>query len=698
MQRIPTLRAMLRMLLSLMIFSPVALAAQVVPGTDDVQQDLLEGLFEDYGLDDGGEIQPEWLLLLEDLLKKPLDINTARHEDLGVFFFLSGLQRDNIIRHRSTYGLFVSIYELQAVEGIDLLTMHRLYPFITAGRYGDGVLERAHYWQTGRREFTFRYERVLEQRRGFLPRADDSPPAYEGDPNRLVGRLRYVSGNKISYGVSFEKDAGESFFSGSNPQGFDFYSAHLFIRRPFKGCEQLALGDYGLNLGQGLLISTGFNANKTAAVTMIKRVQRTLFPMNSWQEARFFRGAAAEWRLRSNLYATTFASLRNRDGNVTVVDTSFSELSLQVTSFQQTGFHRTASEIANRNAFQEVMFGGGIVYQRPGLKLGVQGVHFEYAPNFSPTLRPYNTFYFRGNQLTAGSVDFATSLAGNQMFGEVAMSHNGGWGGTVGMLSSPDRRLQTALLARHFSPDYWNVWGAPFSESFQPRNETGVYAGLVFRPVFGWVVSGFVDVWKHPWLTFRSDTPVRGSEQLVRVEYRERRKWQVYAQFRYKGRTVNESGAREIPDQVPTYRQQLRLQFQYEINQLLTMRTRTEWATADGGRGKEHGYLVAHDVIYKPLGSRWSGTMRYALFRTDGYASRIYMFENDLLYTFGLRPYYEHGQRFYINLRYRPINSLTLEARYEQYLLFNQDQIGSGWELIDGNQRSVVKTQIRWLF
>ena len=90
--------------------------------------------------------------------------------------------------------------------------------------------------------------------------------------------------------------------------------------------------------------------------------------------------------------------------------------------------------------------------------------------------------------------------------------------------------------------------------------------------------------------------------------------------------------------------------------------------------------------------------MRYALFKTDGYASRIYMFENDLLYTFGLRPYYYSGQRFYVNVRYRPWNALTLEARYELYRLFDQETIGSGNELIDNNQRSGIKCQVRWMF
>lgn len=689
---------MRRLLLLVLLLWTVRSWGQVLPGPEETQQNLIEGLFEDYGDDDGGEIQPEWLLLLEDLLHRPLDINTANEQDLRVFFFLESAQIDAIIAQRQQFGLYLHPLELQVVPGIDPMTLRRLMPFIRAGIRGDGTLERAHYWQTGRREFTLRMERGLEQKLGYLPRDDGSPPPYAGDPNRLVGRLRYFSGNKISYGISFEKDAGEAFFTGNNRQGFDFYSVHLFIRKPFKGCNQLLLGDFGLNLGQGLLVSTGFNSGKTAAVTMIKRVQRNIFPMNSWQESRFFRGAAAEWQLSKRFQLLTFASLRNRDGNVVEIDTSFSEISLQVSSFQQSGFHRTASEIANKGAFREFAAGAGITFRQRHVKIGVQGAHFLYDPVFQPATRPYSQFYFRGASLSAASMDYQATVRNLQLFGEAAVSHNGGFALSSGLLSSPDRKMQFALLARHFSRDYWNVWGAPLAESFIPRNESGLYAGMILRPVYGWRLYAFADMWHHPWFTFQSDSPVRGAEQLFRVEYEQRRQWQFYLQFRRKARTVNQSGSREVPDQVPTFRQQWRAQIQYDLNRIMSLRTRVEWSEAGTGNTAENGFLLAQDFLYKPVGSRWSATMRYAIFHTDGYASRIYMFENDLLYTFGLRPYYHHGQRFYLNLRFRPWNNLTLEGRYEIYRLFNQTEIGSGNERIDGPVRSGVKAQIRWLF
>ena len=58
--------------------------------------------------------------------------------------------------------------------------------------------------------------------------------------------------------VSFtgEKDAGEEFFQGSQKNGFDFYSAHLFVQG-FGTIKQLAIGDFQAQFGQGLTFWSG---------------------------------------------------------------------------------------------------------------------------------------------------------------------------------------------------------------------------------------------------------------------------------------------------------------------------------------------------------------------------------------------------------------------------------------------------------
>ena len=56
----------------------------------------------------------------------------------------------------------------------------------------------------------------------------------------------------MSIGFTMEKDAGEEFFKGKQSTGFDFYSAHCYIRN-LGILKSLAIGDYHVSFGQGLI-------------------------------------------------------------------------------------------------------------------------------------------------------------------------------------------------------------------------------------------------------------------------------------------------------------------------------------------------------------------------------------------------------------------------------------------------------------
>jgi hypothetical protein len=49
-------------------------------------------------------------------------------------------------------------------------------------------------------------------------------------------------------------------------------------------------------------------------------------------------------------------------------------------------------------------------------------------------------------------------------------------------------------------------------------------------------------------------------------------------------------------------------------------------------------------------------------------------------------------------LRYRPISSLTLEARFSQTFWSNQTEIGTGLEAINGQRKTQVSAQIKYVF
>ena len=56
--------------------------------------------------------------------------------------------------------------------------------------------------------------------------------------------------------------------------------------------------------------------------------------------------------------------------------------------------------------------------------------------------------------------------------------------------------------------------------------------------------------------------------------------------------------------------------------------------------------------------------LRYAVFRTDDYDSRIYTWENDLLYTFSIPALYGSGSRFYIMAAWKITGRAELRFKY----------------------------------
>ena len=108
----------------------------------------------------------------------------------------------------------------------------------------------------GKNNLMIRYQQILEEQKGFTENNDTSASPnsrYLGSPEKIYARYQFKYSNKLSFGITAEKDAGEEFFNGTQKNGFDFYSAHLFFK-DFGKIKALAIGDYQVQFGQGLTL------------------------------------------------------------------------------------------------------------------------------------------------------------------------------------------------------------------------------------------------------------------------------------------------------------------------------------------------------------------------------------------------------------------------------------------------------------
>ncbi|MEM9930277.1 MAG: helix-hairpin-helix domain-containing protein, partial [Bacteroidota bacterium] len=484
--------------------------------------------------------------LLEDYRRRPLNLNKATYEELTEILLLSPIQIGQMLDYRDRMGGFVSPYELQVIPSLDLEAIRRLAPFIRVGNdLDDAKISLGRMLAEGDRELYLRWQRRLETTRGYqIGPETGATNYYLGSPDRLYTRFRQRYGNKLSFGFTAEKDPGEAFFSENNRRrGFDYYSAHFFMANVNRTVKAIALGDFSVSFGQGLILYTGFGFGKSSQATNVARGGQVLRPYTSVNELSFMRGVGTTLALGKKSELTVFASRRGRTANlVSITDSIDLDLEdLGITSLDLSGLNRTPSEVDDRNSINQVNYGGSWRYQpNQRFHLGVNVLGTNLSRPLDLRDQPYNRFFFQGTDLLNAGIDYRYRLRNFTFFGEVAGSRNltdgatttGGVAQLHGLMLGLDRYVDLSVVYRNFDVDYQALNARPFAETTGARNEEGLYFGLEVRPGANWRINAYYDLFRFPYLRFNIDGPSQGSEYRFRLTYWQKRKLETYLEFR----------------------------------------------------------------------------------------------------------------------------------------------------------------------
>ena len=693
---------------ALLLLTLPARAQQYARPTNIDLDRLVQELFAEIQSDQPAPYEDLYATLLQ-YYQTPLDLNAAGREELRGLLLLSETQISSLLDHRQQVGPLLSLYELQSIDGFDLRTIYRVAPFVTVADPGPNGA-RGPLWQRVFKEdnnaLFLRYERVVQPRRGYA--APDTTSSgglssrYLGSPDKLLLRYRVSHAQDFSLGLTAEKDAGEplAWQPGQRRYGTDFVSAHLVVQERGR-LKTLALGDYQLQFGQGLLLSSGLQVGKGGeTITTLRRSSLGVRPYSSVLESTFFRGAAATVALTPTVRATAFGSRKYVDANRQLATDTLAAYGEFSSGVLLTGLHRTATELANRQSLGETIGGGNLAYASRSSHfaagLTAVGTHYDRALRKRP--EPYNAYEFRGQNNLAVGAHYSYVVRNVLLFGETARSRGGGLGTVNGLLASLAPNVDASVLYRHYGRDFHTFYGNAFGENSRTINETGLYLGLKVRPAAGWELSAYYDQFRFPWLRYQVGAPSRGHDWLLRLAYAPTKTSLLYAQLRTRWKEYDADGTRPVPQPVPTTRQSLLLFYDSAPLPYLSLRTRvqgTRYREATGPR--RTGYVLAQDAT-ATLGRRLRLSARYALFDTDDYATRQYVFEQDVLYAFSVPALYDRGTRTYLLAQIQATRHLTLWLRYAATHYRHQTTIGSGLDEIEGNRRDELKAQARYRF
>ena len=149
----------------------------------------------------------------------------------------------------------------------------------------------------------------------------------------------------------------------------------------------------------------------------------------------------------------------------------------------------------------------------------------------------------------------------------------------------------------------------------------------------------------------------------------------------------------------PVSKKNWRTQVQYKVNPSVSIRYRLDAMWYDlKGPLESRGFLTFFDIFYKPERKKFSGNLRLQYFETDNYDSRIYAYENDVLYGFSIPAFSGKGYRYYINMEFDLGKAFSVWVKWAQTLFLGKKYAELGGGQANEGSGTDFRIQFRYIF
>lgn len=634
---------------------------------------------------------------LEEIAEHKFNINTITKEQLEQLPFLSDELIENIVDYVDKYRPLLSKNELIGVKGMDYQTRRLLNEFIEIGVYKlvPDRIKAKDVFKYSKQEMLARVDFPFNQKAGYA----DYPSSvlekypnrkYQGDPLYTNLRYRFSYSDRVYLGITAEKDAGEPFFCKYNRKGYDHYSAYIYLN-DIGRLKTLALGNYRASFGYGLVLNMGFSMGKYYSLSGMNRFGRGLTKFSSTSEDYYLQGAGATVKLAPRWNISAFYSYRKLDANV---DSMF------IRSLKTDGYHRTKGDMEKKHSVDNHLIGCNIDYNGKYVEAGLTAVYNYFNKELNPVYRPYNKYYPRGQDFFNAGVYYKFYMKRLVFSGETAVDRHGAIATFNSLSYSPNVNTTLLFINRYYDKKYQGLNSNGFGENSRTQNELGFYLGLETNILRKINIVCYGDLYYFPYLRYRVDkAKTMGGEGVLQTSYSPNSSLSMLIKYSYKNKAQNYSQASGKRYVIPYNRHRLHYQLNYAMNEQFLLKSYLEGICA-GYYQQKSSLGMAAGITGKylfgcfPLQTQLS----FSWFKTQGYASRIYIYEPGLLYAFGMSSYYGHGLRASLNMRYEFGKWLMLQGRLGWAHYMDRNHIGSGTEEIQGKNKMDLQVQVRVKF
>lgn len=656
-----------------LLFLCLTPAARSQTATDggDWRQDLAEWLAdEDTEEAAVAAIQEQ----MEQLAAEPLPINTATKAQLRGLGILSDAQIESIGDYIGRHGAITSAAELMAIPLIGVATARLLRHFVA---FQTGSDEGAGKAMPSLKEA--RHEAVATLNLPFYTTYGDRV-AFLGPRYKHSLRYRMSMKGRVEAGLVASQDAGEPFFIGRNKWGYDHFSPY-FLYRGDGVLATLAVGNYRVGIGMGLVANTNFSFGKAAQVAALGQAGQQLRPHSSRSASNYLQGAAAELRLCRGVDATVFASSRP-------IDATLSGDGTEIRTILTTGYHRTATEMSHKNAARHTVGGGYLSYTWGHWRIGAGGVGQVLSRRLQPdTTAIYRRHYPAGKSFWNVSAYYSCQQAHLSLRGEVATGGCGGVATAHALVYEPSARLALRLALRHYSARYGSLLANSFGNSHDARNETGALFGLTLDMGHATRMDFYTDIAHSPFPHYGISAPSWEWDNSLALRRRLPRA-DITLRYRLRLRQRDDASGTLLR----TYTEQ-RLRLGVASNGY----GMAEWRVqADAAMSRRQGNSLG--VMLSAMGGLRTERLRIrataAWFSTDDYYSRLYAVESGLRYQMYMPSFYGRGCRATLLATARLGSRLAMTARLAATKYFDRESIGTSYSRVDSSAKADIELQM----
>ncbi len=615
--------------------------------------------------------------MLCDLEQTPLNINTATREELLRLPFLNERQVEDIHAYIYQYGSMKTVGELAMIESIDYTTRCLLAYFIT---FGDVP-----------QKDNLTMERILKYGQHDIV-ATAGVPFYErrGDKEVYLGyqyshsiRYKFHYSDRLKIGLVGSQDAGEPFFADKNNMGYDYYSFYAEAHRLGR-LSTLVAGRYRASFGLGLVMNNDFSMGKLASLSTLGNKGSGLRAHSSRNAANYLQGAGATVLLGKRMELSALASYRKADATL-------NKDSSTISSILTSDYHRTPTEMDKKHNISETTVAADIEYKRGALRLGATGLHTWLSKPLQPdTRQAYRLYYPAGNQFwnVSAHYGYTTPLIGVK--GEVATGDCGALATLHSLSVTPNSQLSLMALYRFYGKKYYSLHSNSFSEGGRVQNESGIYLGARWQPLYSLQVSAYTDFAYFPASKYQALESSRAWDNLLQAQYNTG-KLTVTCRYRLKMREYDNSEKTALTWKT-THRAQVGAttstgHWQWGV--------RADYSFTDQ-ENQSLGWMASAQGGYSHRWLKVNATIGY--FDTDDTESRIYGYERGPLYSYGFRSYDGEGVHYSITARADIGKRLMLLAHLSTVDYFDRDHISTGYQRIDRSSKTDLNLQLRWHF